>query len=435
MVIPLLESYSKSNPLDIIFGTETWLHSEILNSELNLSEYDIHRRDRTGKKGGGIILCVKKSLNSIFLKKGSKSECIFVKLVVPKKPPIILGCAYRAPDLSLDQCEDLVNEISEIKNKYNKSHFWLAGDFNLPSIDWETNSIKKTKQKKKKQKNYQYSLSVNNLFLEMSQTLGLKQIVSEPTRGKNILDLFFTNNTELIDKTEIVSGVSDHEAVIINSRLRLRHQKQPRRKILLWNRADTPKIKAAAKEFRQNFLDKYPVDDANSDVNEMWSCIQSNLLTILENNVPSKLSSSKSLPPWINNETKRLIRNKKLWYKKAKTRNNSESWKIYSEYKRETQKQCRIDHDAYVQDLIAEDKTNKKFWSYIKSQRNEKTGIADIFDNDTWVTDPKQKANLFNEQFCKVFSKPDQLFTPPAPSDNTDNPQITNIIVSKDCFA
>ena len=278
-------------------------------------------------------------------------------------------------------------------------------------------------------------MSVNNLFLEMSQNLGLKQIVSEPTRGNNILDLFFTNNTELIDKTEIVSGVSDHEAVIINSRLRLRHQKQPRRKILLWNRADTPKIKAAAKEFRQNFLDKYPVDDANSDVNEMWSCIQSNLLTILENNVPSKLSSSKSLPPWINNETKRLIRNKKLWYKKAKTRNNSESWKIYSEYKRETQKQCRIDHDAYVQDLIAEDKTNKKFWSYIKSQRNEKTGIADIFDNDTWVTDPKQKANLFNEQFCKVFSKPDQLFTPPAPSDNTDNPQITNIIVSKDCFA
>ena len=53
--------------------------------------------------------------------------------------------------------------------------------------------------------------------------------------------------------------------------------------------------------------------------------------------------------------------------------------------------------------------------------------------NDTWVTvtDPKQKPNLFNEQFCKVFSKPDQLFTPPDPSDNTDSLQITNIIVSK----
>merc|ERR1712240_734462 len=53
---------------------------------------------------------------------------------------------------------------------------------------------------------------------------------------------FFTNNTDLIDKTEIVSGVSDHQAVIISSRLRLVSPKKPRRKILLWNHADTLKM-------------------------------------------------------------------------------------------------------------------------------------------------------------------------------------------------
>ena len=62
--------------------------------------------------------------------------------------------------------------------------------------------------------------------------------------------------------------------------------------------------------------------------------------------------------------------------------------------------------------------------SYIKSQRNEKTGIADIYYKDTWISDPKQKANLFNEQFCK-----DQLFTPPNPSDKIDNLEITNTIL------
>ena len=128
---------------------------------------------------------------------------------------------------------------------------------------------------------------------------------------------------------------------LINSQLNIRHKKQSPCKTFLCNRADTPKIKAYVKEFHQTFLNKYPVDDVNSYVNEMWSCIQSNLLTLLENKVPSKLSSSKSLPPWINNETKSLIRNKKIWYKKAKTRNNSESWKTYSEHKRETQKQLQ----------------------------------------------------------------------------------------------
>ena len=115
------------------------------------------------------------------------------------------------------------------------------------------------------------------------------------------------------------------------------------------------KCKQQRKNFAKFFLDKYHVDDTNSDVNEMWSCIPSNLLTTLENNIPSELSSSKLLPPWTNNETKRLVRKKKLWYKKAKTRNNSESSKTYSEYKRESQKQCRIKHSAYIQDLILED--------------------------------------------------------------------------------
>ena len=81
-------------------------------------------------------------------------------------------------------------------------------------------------------------------------------------------------------------------------------------------RLEPIKIFLRTGSYKKKTLQPSP-DDANSDVNEMWSCIQSNLLIILENNVPSKLSSSKSLPPWINNETKRLIWNKKLWYKKA----------------------------------------------------------------------------------------------------------------------
>ena len=72
---------------------ETWLHNKILKSELNLSEYDIHRRDRTSKKGGGIILCVKKSLNSIFLKKVKQIQIgmHFCKVRCPQKAHIYIN--------------------------------------------------------------------------------------------------------------------------------------------------------------------------------------------------------------------------------------------------------------------------------------------------------------------------------------------------------
>jgi capsular polysaccharide biosynthesis protein len=112
--------------------------------------------------------------------------------------------------------------------------------------------------------------------------------------------------------------------------------------------------------------------------------------------------------PWITTQTKRLIRNKSLWYQKAKQKNDANSWKKYKEYKKLAQKSCRKSHDNYVEDLITSDSTNKKFWTYVKSQRNEKTGISDLTVNNKIIQDPKEKANLFNEQFSKVFSNPDE---------------------------
>ena len=38
---------------DIIIGNVTWLTPEINNAEIGLNDYDIFRRDREGKKGGG----------------------------------------------------------------------------------------------------------------------------------------------------------------------------------------------------------------------------------------------------------------------------------------------------------------------------------------------------------------------------------------------
>ena len=61
----------------------------------------------------------------------------------------------------------------------------------------------------------------------------------------------------------------------------------------------------------------------------MGSCIQNNLDLIVDDNVPSKFSSTKIFPPWINTQTKRLIKNKNKWFQRAKKRNDPESWKKY----------------------------------------------------------------------------------------------------------
>ena len=106
----------------------------------------------------------------------------------------------------------------------------------------------------------------------------------------------------------------------------------------------------------------------------MWNCIKDNLILLMDDNVPSKISSSKYFYPWITKQTKRLIRNKNIWFQKAKQRKTDKSWNKYKDYKKLVQKQCRKAHDEYLHNLITDDKSNKKFWSYVKSQRKENTG-------------------------------------------------------------
>ena len=95
--------------------------------------------------------------------------------------------------------------------------------------------------------------------------------------------------------------------------------------------------------------------------------------------------------------------------------------KTYSEYKTETQKQCKINKSWRLRSGLNRGRLNyKKKLVLHKIAKNEKTGIAEFYDKDTWISDPNQKKKLFNKQFCK-----NQFFTPPNPSDNVDNPHIT----------
>ena len=296
----------------------------------------------------------------------------------------------------------------------------MSGDLNLPDIDWEFNTIT----------SHQYPSSINQLFLDLASELGLSQTVTEPTRGDNILDIFLTNNLDLIKSTKVISGVSDHEAVIIESKLYIKTKKPKKRKIHQWNKVNMAKLKSDANYFSRRFKVSHQ-KNKDSNINNMWSCIKKNLEQIIEDNVPSKMTNSKVYQPWITTQTKRLIKNKNKWYAKMKRRKDDQSKRKYQDYKRMAQKLARRSHDSHVQNLVDEDdKGNKKLWSYVKSQRKEQTGIADLTDNNKTIFNAKDKANIFNEQFSKVFSTPcDTTYPPPVPDSDIDS--LDSITVSR----
>ena len=220
------------------------------------------------------------------------------------------------------------------------------------------------------------------------------------------MDLFLTSNPNLLTKTEVVSGLGDHEAVRIDSLLQLSRKKKAKREIRLWKQTDIPSLKRDAKNFGTLFLARH---NKTHQADKLWECIKNNLLTLLDDNVPTKMTSSKSHQPWINTETKRLLRQKQRAFEKAKFSNSDKDWTRYRNLKKLTQKVCRKAHDSYIQNIFSEDPDNKKLWGHIRSQNKDKSGISDLESGATLIQDPEMKANMFNSFFCKVFSIPGTL--------------------------
>ena len=227
---------------DIIIATETWLNPNIYSSEFFSPSYTIFRRDRiTNTTGGGVLIAVNRCYKSEeYVKpKHTNSELIWVKLTTKGDKRLYIGACYR-PDKSdektLNDCDDYLQAITKNENNV----ILLGGDFNLDGWDWEKNVIKP---------NARY-VAIHQLFENILDNHGLKQIVDEPTRKNAVLDLLITNRPNQILRTEIQPGIAtgdDHQVVYSELDISPYRIKQHPRKINLYNKADWPGFKELAK--------------------------------------------------------------------------------------------------------------------------------------------------------------------------------------------
>ena len=70
----------------------------------------------------------------------------------------------------------------------------LGGDFNIPEIDWESSAPSRSSARA-------------NLLCNIVLQFSLFQLVHEPTRGANILDLVLTNDKNTLRNVSVVDGI------------------------------------------------------------------------------------------------------------------------------------------------------------------------------------------------------------------------------------
>ena len=193
---------------DFVVGTETFLNHAILTRELMPPTYQVFRRDRqTSTTSGGVLLANHSNLvarDELHLE--TNCEMIWASVYLMSCPTLYLGASNRPHHgISLldKQC---LNEIDlSISRLKNNCHIILAGDFNLPDVDWS---------KKFVSPQCRYS-TLSNQLINITHNYNLYIVATSPTRKNNILDLVFTNVPFLVLNASILQGLSDYDMVSV----------------------------------------------------------------------------------------------------------------------------------------------------------------------------------------------------------------------------
>ena len=219
----------------------------------------------------------------------------------------------------------MMNELCESINKIkrtNNEQIWLAGDFNLPDIDWD---LLNTKPRG-------VAPGLSKQLIEITNDFGLEQVVGEPTRINHILDLCFTSNPTLVERASVVPGISDHDGIpIVATNCKPRIIKQIPRKIYMYHKADLQVLKIDLIKWCNEFK---LINTSTSTVNEMFQEFQTVLQSAMNCHIPTKIISKRIQTSWINRRIKRMHKRKQRAFNSYKQRRESASYEMFSKQRK-----------------------------------------------------------------------------------------------------
>ena len=114
--------------------TETFLNDTYDSKELNIIGYQLLRKDRLFKGGGGILVYIKQSL-CVFLRDEIKVdgvESLWFELCLKCSENIIVGVVYRPPPLDSIWLEAFERELINCCDFSKK--IIITGDFNVNNV-------------------------------------------------------------------------------------------------------------------------------------------------------------------------------------------------------------------------------------------------------------------------------------------------------------
>ncbi|CAB4000255.1 Hypothetical predicted protein, partial [Paramuricea clavata] len=383
--------------IHVISFSETWLNDSWPDDMLYIPNYTFIRLDRSSNtSGGGIITYIHNDVpfthRSDLGSENIESTCIEIKPHYVS--PILLLNVYRPPsaDSSHDYC---LTEILERVASENKECYFL-GDFNM---------------------NVLCQKSKSSVFLKRIHQLGLKQLVTVPTRTEaRYVNGSFSVTSTLIDHIYCSSernvasihvpplSLSDHYPVFLVRRCNASMRSKQNEKSTIQYRSLSNLNKT---DFREDLRlapwSSIEAFDDPSDALALWYEI---FQSVVERHAPLRTKRVKSLQllKWMTPEILSDI--KKRDQLKTKARNGTISWETFRSCRNRISfniKQAKKNYFAH--EILQNKHDSRKLWKLMKEAGNlnsNKTTPNEIIDNGVSVTNPAIIAQLFNSHFSQI---------------------------------
>ena len=380
---------------DVIAMTETWLSSDVADSELQIAlpGHLWFRRDRP-TNGGGVACAVRALLNPTRRSDLEQDDTETLIVELKTVPAVLVAVCYCKPVPDGGVLDRTMTVLRTATTRHPLHRIIAVGDFNLPDIEWSESTAEPGSARAAVTRTSQRAVS----FLDSCMVAGFVQHVHQPTRGDNTLDLVLSNT--LVDAV-VRPGVfeSDHAEVVclvknVKSQLPLVN----RSSAYNYKRADFAGLRRSLQLLPWSVLDGMVVDEA---VDLFYSFFEA----AIAEHVPV-VTIKRKFPPWFDRELRTALRSKETASRRMKRSGSDAAAAEFCEKRREFKNMSDLRYREYLQSLTNDFKTNpKRLWSFLKSVKGGKAGIHVLFDeNGAETMDDVQKANILNSEFASKFT-------------------------------
>merc|ERR1712002_988155 len=208
--LKMIKEYAKEEKIMAMNFTETW-YTETIKENANIEGYNIFRCDRK-KRRGGVAIYLHEKVEAEIICEIRQKGCEMVAINIPELQTIN-RVVYRPPETKKSVFDKILNEIEKIFRNTQKPEptIILSGDFNFPFVKWNRMTSGACTWRCEKITNIS---NVRMQFIKLMKICDeqcMLQIIEEETRGKNTLDLIYTNETGLILDIDVnKSAISNH---------------------------------------------------------------------------------------------------------------------------------------------------------------------------------------------------------------------------------